>query len=197
RLGEHTAIVRASVERLAARSSPAVRSSSARGAGALAGVRVLDLSQWLAGPAAAALLGDFGAEVVMVELPVTGTASIDGPGSRGVGFPVTNRNKRSITLDVRSARGRDVFLELVRLSDVIVENFRPGTLERWNLGPAAGRGHRVVRMRPAAHGRSSRSAQRAEHQARARRRRLTALSEQPDRRGRRWALRRHVGRELE
>jgi len=50
---------------------------------------------------------------------------------------VTNRNKRSITLDVRSARGRDVFLELVRLSDVIVENFRPGTLERWNLGPAA------------------------------------------------------------
>ena len=137
RLGEHTAIVRASVERLAARSSPAVRSSSAPGAGALAGVRVLDLSQWLAGPAAAALLGDFGAEVVMVELPVTGTASIDGPGSRGVGFPVTNRNKRSITLDVRSARGRDVFLELVRLSDVIVENFRPGTLERWNLGPAA------------------------------------------------------------
>ena len=137
RLGEHTAIVRASVERLAARSSPAVRSSSAPGAGALAGVRVLDLSQWLAGPAAAALLGDFGAEVVMVELPVTGTASIDGPGSRGVGFPVTNRNKRSITLDVRSARGREVFLDLVRLSDVIVENFRPGTLERWNLGPTA------------------------------------------------------------
>jgi len=99
-------------------------------------VRVLDLSQWLAGPAAAALLGDFGAEVIMVELPATGTASIDGPGSRGVGFPVTNRNKRSITLDVRSARGRDVFLELVRLSDVIVENFRPGTLERWELAPA-------------------------------------------------------------
>jgi crotonobetainyl-CoA:carnitine CoA-transferase CaiB-like acyl-CoA transferase len=99
-------------------------------------VRVLDLSQWLAGPAAAALLGDFGAEVVMVELPATGTASIDGPGSRGVGFPVTNRNKRSITLDVRSPRGREVFLELVRVSDLVVENFRPGTLERWNLGPA-------------------------------------------------------------
>ncbi len=136
RLGEHTASVRASVERLTARQRPDVRSSSAPGAGALAGVRVLDLSQWLAGPAAAALLGDFGAEVVMVELPATGTASIDGAGSRGVGFPVTNRNKRSITLDVRSPRGREVFLELVRLSDVIVENFRPGTLERWNLGPA-------------------------------------------------------------
>jgi formyl-CoA transferase/succinyl-CoA--D-citramalate CoA-transferase len=142
RLGEHTAIVRASVDRIAARPRPSVVPTDARpagaggrGAGALGGVRVLDLSQWLAGPAAAALLGDFGAEVIMVELPATGPASIDGPGSRGVGFPVTNRNKRSITLDVRSPRGREVFLELVRLSDVIVENFRPGTLERWNLGP--------------------------------------------------------------
>jgi succinyl-CoA---D-citramalate CoA-transferase len=136
RLGEHTAIVRASVERMAARPRPDVRSPSAPGAGALAGVRVLDLSQWLAGPAAATLLGDFGAEVVMVELPATGTSPMDGPGSRGTGFPVTNRNKRSITLDVRSARGREVFLELVRVSDLVVENFRPGTLERWNLGPA-------------------------------------------------------------
>jgi succinyl-CoA---D-citramalate CoA-transferase len=136
RLGEHTASVRASVEPIAVRPRPVVKTSSAHGDGALAGVRVLDLSQWLAGPAAATLLGDFGAEVIMVELPATGAASIDGPGSRGVGFPVTNRNKRSITLDVRAPRGRDVFLELVRLSDVIVENFRPGTLERWNLGPA-------------------------------------------------------------
>jgi succinyl-CoA---D-citramalate CoA-transferase len=136
RLGEHTAIVRASAERIAARPRPDARPSSAEGAGALTGVRVLDLSQWLAGPAAAALLGDFGAEVVMVELPATGTSPMDGPGSRGTGFPVTNRNKRSITLDVRSPRGREVLLELVRLSDVLVENFRPGTLERWNLGPA-------------------------------------------------------------
>ena len=136
RLGEHTETVRASVERLAARPRPHVRSSSAPGAGALDGVRVLDLSQWLAGPAAAALLGDFGAEVVMVELPPTGASPMDGPGSRGVGFPVTNRNKRSITLDVRAVLGREVFLELVRLSDVIIENFRPGTLERWNLGPS-------------------------------------------------------------
>src|SRR5439155_21035211 len=85
RLGEHTASVRASVEHIAARPRPDVRSANAPDAGALAGVRVLDLSQWLAGPAAAALLGDFGAEVIMVELPATGTASIDGPGSRGVG----------------------------------------------------------------------------------------------------------------
>ena len=143
RLGEHTATIRASVERLAghtgapaARRRPDASVPSAPGAGALAGVRVLDLSQWLAGPAAAALLGDFGAEVILVELPATGASPMDGPGSRGTGFPVTNRNKRSVTLDVRTARGREVFLELVRLSDVIVENFRPGTLERWNLGPA-------------------------------------------------------------
>jgi len=136
RLGEHTEVMRASVERMAARQAGGASEPGANGAGALSGVRVLDLSQWLAGPAAAALLGDFGAEVVMVELPATGAASIDGPGSRGTGFPVTNRNKRSITLDVRAPRGREVFLELVRLSDVVVENFRPGTLERWNLGPA-------------------------------------------------------------
>ena len=136
RLGEHTQAIRASVERLAARPRPAVDVSTTAEPGALSGVRVLDLSQWLAGPAAAALLGDFGAEVIMVELPATGSASIDGPGSRGTGFPVTNRNKRSITLDVRSPRGREVFLELVRRSDVVVENFRPGTLERWNLEPA-------------------------------------------------------------
>jgi len=136
RLGEHTTIVRASVDRIAARPKPQASAASARGGGALAGVRVLDLSQWLAGPAAATLLGDFGAEVIMVELPATGASPMDGPGSRGVGFPVTNRNKRSVTLDVRSPRGREVFLELVRVSDVIVENFRPGTLERWNLGPA-------------------------------------------------------------
>jgi len=139
RLGEHTALIRENVESLAARpriEAAAPGAAGAHGSGALAGVRVLDLSQWLAGPAAAALLGDFGAEVIMVELPASGPASIDGPGSRGTGFPVTNRNKRSVTLDVRSPRGREVFLELARLSDVIVENFRPGTLERWNLGPS-------------------------------------------------------------
>jgi crotonobetainyl-CoA:carnitine CoA-transferase CaiB-like acyl-CoA transferase len=136
RLGEHTATIRASVDHLAARPRPEVPMPAAPGPGALSGVRVLDLSQWLAGPAAATLLGDFGAEVIRVVLPASGASPMDGPGSRGTGFPVTNRNKRSVTLDVRAVRGREVFLDLVRLSDVIVENFRPGTLERWNLGPA-------------------------------------------------------------
>jgi len=94
---------------------------------------VLDLSQWLAGPAAAALLGDFGADVIMVELP---SVAADAQGRKSPGFVVTNRNKRSITLDVRAPGGREAFLALARVSDVIVENFRPGTLERWDLAPA-------------------------------------------------------------
>jgi crotonobetainyl-CoA:carnitine CoA-transferase CaiB-like acyl-CoA transferase len=165
RLGEHTATVRASVERIAARPRPEARASSqdSAGTGALTGVRVLDLSQWLAGPAAAALLGDFGAEVIMVELPATGVSPMDGPGSRGVGFPVTNRNKRSVTLDVRSPRGREVFLELARISDVIVENFRPGTLERWHLGPSElhAVNPRLVILRSSGFGQTGPSAARA------------------------------------
>lgn len=137
RLGEHTEAVRSHVERIATRKRSLVQSEAAvDSVGPLGGLRVLDLSQWLAGPAAAAILADFGAEVIMIELPATGTAPSDGSGSRGPGFPVTNRNKRSITLDVRVPRGREVFLELAKRSDVIVENFRPGTLERWNLGPS-------------------------------------------------------------
>ena len=138
RLGEHTAAVRAALERLEAR--PRVdapgRVAAGDGPGAwgpLAGVRVLDLSQWLAGPAAAALLGDFGADVIMVELP---SVAADAQGRKSPGFVVTNRNKRSITLDVRAPGGREAFLALARVSDVIVENFRPGTLERWDLAPA-------------------------------------------------------------
>ncbi|PYM93438.1 MAG: hypothetical protein DME04_11405 [Candidatus Rokuibacteriota bacterium] len=157
RLGEHTLEVRTAVGLLAVRRLLTVASRDDTNiAGPLDGIRVLDLSQWLAGPAAAALLGDFGADVIMVELPATGGAPSDGPGSRGPGFPVTNRNKRSVTLDVRSPQGREVFLELVKLSDVIVENFRPGTLERWNLGPDALRAvnPRLVLLRSSGFGQS-------------------------------------------
>ena len=163
RLGEHTEAVRADIERIAGRRRPDVKLDDQVGAGPLAGVRVLDLSQWLAGPAAAALLGDFGAEVIMIELPATGPAVSDGPGSRGPGFPVTNRNKQSVTLDVRSPRGREVFLELARSSDVVVENFRPGTLERWNLGPEVLRevNPRLVLLRSSGFGQNGPSTARA------------------------------------
>jgi len=136
-LGEHTQAVRSVLERIEARPRVDVADRAAPPAaesgGPLRGVRVLDLSQWLAGPAAAALLADFGADVIMVELP---SVAADAQGRKSPGFVVTNRNKRSITLDVRAPRGRETFLELVRVSDVIVENFRPGTLERWDLAPA-------------------------------------------------------------
>ena len=135
-LGEHTEAVRSALERIEARTRvdvPQSGSEAGAGWGPLRGVRVLDLSQWLAGPAAAALLGDFGAEVIMVELP---SVAADAQGRKSPGFVVTNRNKRSITLDVRAPDGREAFLALARVSDVIVENFRPGTLERWDLAPA-------------------------------------------------------------
>ena len=139
RLGEHTDAVRAA---MTAAPAPEAASPDRAGAstvggatpGPLAGIRVLDLSQWLAGPAAAGILGDFGADVIMIELPPAGGAS-DTWARTSPGTVVTNRNKRSLALDVRSPRGRELFLELVRVCDVVVENFRPGTLERYKLGP--------------------------------------------------------------
>jgi formyl-CoA transferase len=97
---------------------------------------VLDISTMIAAPFSAALLADFGAEVIKVELPGHGDTlrnvapMFDG---RSLYWSVLGRNKCSITLDLRVPRGRAVFLELVKRSDVIIENFRPGTLERWDL----------------------------------------------------------------
>lgn len=102
----------------------------------LAGLRILDVATLLAAPVAAEFLGDFGAEVIKVELPGSGDAMRTLPPLKD-GVPlwwkVAARNKKSITLDIRQPRGREIFLELVRRSDVLAENFRPGTLERWNL----------------------------------------------------------------
>lgn len=104
----------------------------------LEGLRILDLATMLAGPLASTLLADFGAEVVKVELPDRGDPERDLPPHRD-GIPlwwkVTNRNKNFITLDIRKPAGRDLLLELIGDFDVLVENFRPGTLERYGLGP--------------------------------------------------------------
>lgn len=105
--------------------------------GPLTGIRVLDISTMIAAPFSAALLGDMGAEIIKVELPGAGdTLRHVAPmyANRSLYWSVLGRNKCSITLDLRVPRGRDVFLELVKRSEAIVENFRPGTLERWNLG---------------------------------------------------------------
>lgn len=91
----------------------------------------------IAAPFTAALLGDMGAEIIKVELPGSGdTLRHVAPmyANRSLYWSVLGRNKCSITLDLRVPRGREVFLELVKRSDAVVENFRPGTLERWDLG---------------------------------------------------------------
>ncbi|TXL92605.1 CoA transferase [Streptomyces sp. IB2014 016-6] len=103
----------------------------------LHGLRVLDLATLFAGPLAATMLGDFGAEVVKVEHPTRPDPSRGhGPAKNGVGlwWKILGRNKRTITLDLGNPAGRDVLLRLAADADVIVENFRPGTLERWGLG---------------------------------------------------------------
>ncbi|MFI5961741.1 CaiB/BaiF CoA transferase family protein [Streptomyces asoensis] len=103
----------------------------------LHGIRVLDLATLFAGPLAATMLGDFGAEVVKVEHPTRPDPSRGhGPSKDGVGlwWKILGRNKRTITLDLSRPGGRATLLRLVRTADVVVENFRPGTLEKWDLG---------------------------------------------------------------
>jgi crotonobetainyl-CoA:carnitine CoA-transferase CaiB-like acyl-CoA transferase len=106
--------------------------------GPLAGVRVIDASTVLAGPLAAQLLGDFGAEVVKVEHPRHGDPlRTHGHSKDGVPlwWAMVGRNKKSIGLYLGDLEAAQIFLDLVRKSDVLIENFRPGTLERWGLGP--------------------------------------------------------------
>ncbi|GGS22520.1 CoA transferase [Streptomyces griseoviridis] len=103
----------------------------------LAGLRVLDLATLFAGPLAATMLGDFGADVVKVEHPERPDPSRGhGPSKDGIGlwWKLLGRNKRAITLDLSKPGGRDTLLRLAAGADVVVENFRPGTLERWGLG---------------------------------------------------------------
>ncbi|MFD5451568.1 MULTISPECIES: CaiB/BaiF CoA transferase family protein [unclassified Streptomyces] len=103
----------------------------------LAGLRVLDLATLFAGPLAATMLGDFGAEVVKVEHPTRPDPSRGhGPSKDGIGlwWKLLGRNKRTITLDLSKPAGRTTLLRLAATADVVVENFRPGTLEKWDLG---------------------------------------------------------------
>ncbi|MDW6057315.1 CoA transferase [Streptomyces sp. FXJ1.4098] len=106
----------------------------------LHGVRVLELGNYIAGPTAGRLLADFGAEVIKIERPGTGDELRNWrlyAGDVSMLFRTINRNKKSVVLDLKTDRGRATVLELVRRCDVVIENFRPGTLERWGLGPAA------------------------------------------------------------
>lgn len=100
-------------------------------------LRVIEMGQLLAGPFCAQLLADFGAEVIKCEPPGSGDPMRQWGRERPYGlslwWPVVARNKRSVTLDLRTREGQDVVRRLVERSDVLVENFRPGTMERWNL----------------------------------------------------------------
>jgi len=111
--------------------------SRAAADGALAGLRVVDAATLFAGPLAAMHLGDLGAEVVKVEHPTRPDPSRGhGAAKDGINlwWKTLGRNKRTVTADLGSAGGRQVFLDLAARSDVVIENFRPGTLERWGLG---------------------------------------------------------------
>ncbi|MFB2597026.1 CaiB/BaiF CoA transferase family protein [Herbiconiux sp. P17] len=106
----------------------------------LTGLRVLDVSTLFAGPLAATFLGDFGADVIKVEHPRKPDAARGhGPAKDGVNlwWKTLGRNKRTVTIDLGSPEGAELLLALVEDADVLVENFRPGTLERWGLGPEA------------------------------------------------------------
>lgn len=104
----------------------------------LDGIRVLDVSTLFAGPLAATFLGDFGASVVKVEHPTRPDAARGhGPAKDGVNlwWKTLGRNKRTVTIDLGTQEGADLLLALAADADVLIENFRPGTLERWGLSP--------------------------------------------------------------
>jgi crotonobetainyl-CoA:carnitine CoA-transferase CaiB-like acyl-CoA transferase len=104
--------------------------------GPLRGLKIVDISTVVAGPFAAGLLGDYGAEIVKVEMPGVGDSlRALAPHKDGVPlwWKVTNRNKRGVTLDLRKPEGRTLFGKLVADADVLVENFRPGTLDGWGV----------------------------------------------------------------
>ncbi|KRQ19150.1 MULTISPECIES: CaiB/BaiF CoA-transferase family protein [Mycobacteroides] len=135
--------------------------------GALDGIRVLELGTLIAGPFAGRLLGDMGAEVLKIEPPgapdplrTWGQAEVDG---HHVFWTVHARNKKAITLDLRTEPGHALFLDLVEKSDVIVENFRPGTLEKWGLGydVLAERNKGIVLVRVSGYGQTGPDAHKA------------------------------------
>ena len=104
----------------------------------LEGVRVLELGNYIAAPTAGRLLADFGAEVIKVERPGTGDELRNWrlhKGDTSMLYRTINRNKKSVVLDLRTEAGKQAVLQLAAKSDILLENFRPGTLEKWGLGP--------------------------------------------------------------
>ena len=108
--------------------------------GALAGVRVVEMGQLIAGPFAGKTLGEFGAEVIKIEAPGAGDPLRNWrmiKDGTSVWWQVQSRNKKSVALDLRQPQGQDLARQLLREADVLIENFRPGTLEGWGMSPEA------------------------------------------------------------
>ena len=104
----------------------------------LKGIKIIDLTRFVAGPHCALVLSDLGAEVIKIEKPNKGDdLRIIGPKVDNISLwaAVLNRGKKSLSLDLKSEEGRKIFLKLVKSADVVLENFRPGVMERLNLGP--------------------------------------------------------------
>jgi formyl-CoA transferase len=135
--------------------------------GALTDLRVLELGTLIAGPFCGQLLGDMGAEVIKIEAPGQGDPMRHwGPQERGrpsVWWPVIGRNKKAITLDLRQLEGQRIFKDLCLKADVIIENFRPGTLEKWNCGwqQLAAINPRLILVRVSGYGQTGPYSQRA------------------------------------
>ncbi|MGD0026411.1 MAG: CoA transferase, partial [Xanthobacteraceae bacterium] len=104
-------------------------------AGALDGIKVLEMANYISGPFAAMLLADLGAEVIKIEIPRQGDP-FRGWGAEGYApvFCILNRNKRSLSLNIQEPEGKEIFMQLARNADVIIENMRPGALDRMGLG---------------------------------------------------------------
>ena len=133
-----------STQNLAAEGSP----------GALQGLRVLELGQLIAGPFCGQLLADLGAEVIKIELPGRGDPMRDWGKGEPLWWPIVARNKKCVTLDIRTEQGKAIFRELVGKADIVLENFRPGTMEKWGLGypELAGVNRGIIMVRVSGYG---------------------------------------------
>ena len=133
----------------------------------LAGLRAIEFGQLLAGPYTGTLLGDFGAEVIKIEPPGSGDAMRDWGRLRhndhSLWWSILARNKRSVALDLRKPDGQRIAADLAATADIVLENFRPGTMEKWGLGPADvhARNPRCIYARVSGYGQTGRYSQRA------------------------------------
>jgi len=110
----------------------------AEGQGALAGIRVIEIGQLIAGPFCGQLLGDMGAEVIKIEPPGGGDPMRKwGQGEVKTWWQVIARNKKSVSINLRMAEGQEIVRRLAAGADILIENFKPGTIEKWGLDPNA------------------------------------------------------------